>query len=448
VVATVPVHVADGGERALSLRVLVGGAVACERMALRRAGDVGVEAKPGARAGAYASLREVSQSTYHVEQLQVETMADLPGFVLRTRVERSARALQIERTLPFPGYDAFVSSAGDAAKDLRAPFVLSSAAVGAPDLVCVPMQRGRTDVLRWQPGELTWRGPADGGGALCMGVMILPPGESQRRVAEAQAQVAGLAEPLAFDLGSGRAAVTLTSELPFGWTRLVRLDRAPPTPFLVREDGWWTLRGTQQAGDGARWLRVRQAPGDAVEVVGGPSVLARTRPGPGSQRLLALRDPEPGSATVAVLQPGSLCTPSLVLGRDFAEVTIDGAPWAWHDGRTVFLPNRVGRYAVASRDHAGGQGPHVRATRAPLVVCRYLPAERTLVLATEGGRMRPAELPWTAVLGGPRPLAIDNGEVVDDATLRFRDAEAAAAAARGGVLIRFGNGVCRIRYAE
>jgi hypothetical protein len=114
----------------------------------------------------------------------------------------------------------------------------------------------------------------------------------------------------------------------------------------------------------------------------------------------------------------------------------------------VFLPNRPGRFAVATRDHAGGPGPHVRATRAPLVACRYLAAERTLLLVTAAGAARPAELPWTAVLGGPRPVAIDNGEIVDDATLRFRDAEAAAAAARGGTLVRFGSGVCRIRYGE
>jgi hypothetical protein len=448
VVATVPVHVAEGGERALSLRVLVGGAVACERLALRRAGDVGVESVVGGRAGSHASLREVSQSTYHSEQLLLETMADLPGFVLRTRCERSARALQIERTLTFPGYDALSASSDDTAKDLRAPFVLTSAAAGAPDLVLVPMQRGRTDTLRWQPGEVVWRGPADGGAPLRLGVMLLPQGEGRRRIDEAKAALAALADPLAFDLAGKRASVTLTSDLPFAWPRLLRLDNAPPTPFLVREGGWWTLRGSQDAGDGRRWLRVQQAPEDVVEVVGGPSVLARTRPGPGSLRLLALRDPEPGAALVAVLQASALCTPSVVMGRDFAEVTIDGQAWAWHDGRTVFLPNRPGRFAVATRDHAGGPGPHVRATRAPLVACRYLAAERTLLLVTAAGAARPAELPWTAVLGGPRPVAIDNGEIVDDATLRFRDAEAAAAAARGGTLVRFGSGVCRIRYGE
>lgn len=448
VVATVPVHVAGTGERVLSLRVLVGGAVACERLALRRAGDVGVESAVGVRAGSHASLREVSQSTYHSEQLSLETMADAPGFVLRTRCDRSARALQIERTLSFPGYDAFESATGDGAKDLRGAFVLTAAAAGAPDLVLVPMQRGRTDSLRWQPGEVIWRGSADGGAPLRLGVMLCPQGEGRRRCEEAVALLGGLAEPLAFDLGGKRASVTLTSDLPFAWPRLLRLDHAPPTPFFVREGGWWTLRGTQDAGDGRRWLRVHQAPGDVVEVVGGPSVLARTRPGAGALRLVALRDPEPGTATVAVLQRSALCQPSVVMGRDFAEVAVDGEPWAWHDGRTVFLPNRVGRYAVATRDHAGGPGPHVRATQAPLVACRYLPAERMLLLATEGGAARPAELPWTAVLGGPRPVAIDNGEIVDDATLRFRDAEAAAAAARGGTLVRFGSGVCRIRYAE
>jgi hypothetical protein len=449
VTTAVPVHIATGGDRVLSLRLLVGGAVAIDGMALRRAGDVSVEATPGARAGSYASLREVAQSTYHVEHVLMETLADLPGFVLRARCERSARALQIERTFALPGYDTLLPGSDANAADLSAPFVLSAAVdARAPDLVVVPLGPARAGALRWRPGELTWRGSADDGAPLRLGVLLCPRGDGSRRVAAATAQLAGLADPLAFDFAGGRTSVSLTSDVTAAWSRLLRLDHAPPTPFLVREDGWWTLRGTQAAGAGARWLRVRQAPDDVVEVVGGPSVLARTRPGPGSLRLVALREPAPDAATVAVLQPSPLCTPSVVMGRDFADVTLDGQGWAFHDGRTVFLPNRAGRYGIVTRDHAAGPGPHVRATRAPLVVCRYVPAERTLVLATAGGAARPAELPWTAVLGGPRPVAIDNGEIVDDASLRFRDAAAAAAAARGGVLVRFGDGVCRIRYAE
>jgi hypothetical protein len=183
-----------------------------------------------------------------------------------------------------------------------------------------------------------------------------------------------------------------------------------------------------------------------VVVAGGASLLARTRPGPGSLRVVALRDPEPLAATVRVLQASALATPSVVLARDFGEVELDGEPWAHFDGRAVFLPNRPGTYRVVARARAGGPGPHVRATGAPLRSCRWDEAARELVLVAGSEPGRPPELPFTAVLGGPRPASIENGELVDDGSLRFPDAAAAAAARAGGVLVRFPAGTCRVRY--
>ena len=114
-----------------------------------------------------------------------------------------------------------------------------------------------------------------------------------------------------------------------------------------------------------------------------------------------------------------------------------------------------GRLAAAERttnpdtpaSSANADGPrNVRATRAPLGTCQWLPASGELVLMTAGEPDRPAELPWTAVLAGPAPASIENGEIVDDASLRYPDAEATAAARAGGVLVRFGNGTCRVHY--
>ena len=67
-------------------------------------------------------------------------------------------------------------------------------------------------------------------------------------------------------------------------------------------------------------------------------------------------------------------------------------------------------------------------------------------LVTEPGARRPAGLPWTAVLDGPAPSSIENGELVDVAELDLPDAEAKRAAQQGGVLIRFLPGVTTLRY--
>lgn len=174
----------------------------------------------------------------------------------------------------------------------------------------------------------------------------------------------------------------------------------------------------------------------------------RTRPGPGSLQVLALRDPSPASVTVRVLQPCRLVAPSVVMAADFDAVFVDGKPWAWFAGRTVFLPDRVGTYKIETRTHRGGSGPHVTATRAPLRQCEYVADRRELVLVADADPARPVELPFTAILQGPVPTGIENGEIVADATLRHADPEAAAAAAAGGVLIRFRAGVTRVLYGN
>ena len=131
-----------------------------------------------------------------------------------------------------------------------------------------------------------------------------------------------------------------------------------------------------------------------------------------------------------------------------ATVYVDGAPWAHFDGNTVFLPDVPGIYAVKTRQHGGGVGVHVRRTAAPLRRCAFALRSRQLLLSTALDPARPPELPYTAVLTGPRPTRVDNGEVLDDAELRHADAETRAQALAGGVVIRFRSGITKVHYGE
>jgi hypothetical protein len=88
----------------------------------------------------------------------------------------------------------------------------------------------------------------------------------------------------------------------------------------------------------------------------------------------------------------------------------------------------------------------VTATQAPLSRCEYDGARGVLTLVTSPERDRPIELPWTAVLRGPRPSRILNGELVDEGSLRHADAETARRAAAGGTVIRFRAGVTEVIY--
>jgi len=421
--------------------LLDGGAVAFDRLRLRRQGDIGAAARVLEPAGSLARLEERSQSSLHGERVELVTAADFPGFLLRVQWQSAARGLQVERSFQLPGYRA------PAAGALRQPFVLEASDRTLPDIVVVPLQLERHDRFELDGGALVLRSAPGVGSQQRLGFLFAARARSAAVCDAAMALCAALDRPTTFDLGATGEAV-LHGELPLPWTRIVRLEGAGTTPVMVQENGWWTWRGTQPTTDGARWLRVRHEVGDVVRLVAGPSVLARTRPGPGSLHVLALRDPEPASVTVQVVQPSRLAAPSVVMGQDFDAVLLDGRPWAFADGRTVFLPDRVGTYRIECRTHGGGANPGVRSTRAPLVHCSYAADRRALVLVTPSVAGRPFELPWTAVLRGPRPTHITNGEIVAEATLPHRDAEAAAAAAAGGTLIRFRSGTTEVFYGR
>jgi hypothetical protein len=147
-----------------------------------------------------------------------------------------------------------------------------------------------------------------------------------------------------------------------------------------------------------------------------------------------------------VLQPSRLRAPSVEFALDFDEVEVNGEPWAWFQDRTVFLPDETGEYTIRTRRFDSGDAPGVAVTGAPLRVCRFESSKKQLVLVTDGDAERPAGLPYTAVLRGPKPSAVENGEVVRVDELHLPDSAAEAAARAGGVLIRFRPGTTVVRY--
>jgi hypothetical protein len=442
---TVPLHVAASPPRTLRLAVHLGGAVAFDRLRVVRRGDVAAEADVVVPAGSVARLRERSASTYHAERVELSTVADWPGFVASFACERAVRNLQVERTFTLPAYREL--AAGDPAAASREPFVLRAPGTGLPDLIVAPLQMLRHETLRFQPGALVLRSAPESGATTRLGFLLCDPRLGPTLRTAAAGMLAANHEPVDFDLGD-RGELTLVGELPVHWTQVVHLRQNARTPYLVQERGWWTWRGAQRSPSGGDWLRVHHAPDACVQVVGGVAVLARTRPGPGSMHCVALSAVESLAATVRVLQAPVLAAPSVVFAADFDEVFVDGRAWAWFDGRTVFLPSAPGTYRVVARSHRGGPAPHVRSTRAPLLACQFAPDRGELVLVVGSEAGRPPELPFTAILAGPVPERVENGELVDEATLRHVDSEAAAAARAGGVVLRCRTGVVKVKYGQ
>tara|TARA_R110002072_G_scaffold302758_3_gene488524 strand:+ start:29181 stop:32849 length:3669 start_codon:yes stop_codon:yes gene_type:complete len=447
----VPVHIATPGRRDLRLQILEGHSVAIDHLQLSRVGEIGVEAEVLVPAGSLAQLVERSNSSYHEEHVTLTAMADVPGFVMHTQCVKAARNLQVERHLSLPRYARVTATTpGDDAKAHRMPFVLTSTDASVPDLCIVPLKMSRYDRLEVEDGAVVWRSSPEAGLAARVAFMFWPHGRGHEVLRYAKRLMDHIDHPVEVDLGPDGKA-DLVSDLPIAKSRLLHVLTGSQTPFLVRERGYWTWRGCQPATDGGVWLRIHQEPGDVVQIVAGPTVLARTRPGPGSLRVVALQEPLPRTVTATVLQRSRLRAPSVVMATDFQQVLLDGKPWSWFDGRTIYLPDVPGVYQIETTPARGtlvrGMQPHVRSTAAPLSSCEFDPKTHELVFETSQQHSRPAGLPWTAILMGPVPDAIENGEIVDPASLHLPDDAARAAAARGGVLIRFRSGKTTVRYA-
>ena len=441
-----PLHLVEAGIRTLSLHCVRGGSVAIDRLRLHRQGDLAAEADVTLPAGAMASLRERSNSSYFSEAAKLCTAGDLAGFLWSSECTRAVRNLQMERSFSLSRHVRLVrSSAGEPEHALRAPFVLGGDGPGLPELAVVPLQLSRYDHFELRDGGLVLVGAPEPGTRTAVGFLLLRNGEGAA-LGWLPRLFAALDRPQVLDLSGGEAA--LQSDLPFAWTRVVQLHQQGRTPYLVCERGWWTWRGAQPGPDGGDLLRIVHTPGDTVQILGGPALLARTRPGPGALHTVALRDVEADALTARVLMPSPLQPPSVVMAADFDEAFVDGRPWCYRDGRTIYLPAQPGSYRIEVRRHGGLPTPCLLATRADLQECAYDPAQKELVFLARAGDDRPQGLPLVALLSGPVPRSIDGGEVIAESELRYSDAALAAAAARRGVLIRFRPGLVRVQYGD
>ena len=134
------------------------------------------------------------------------------------------------------------------------------------------------------------------------------------------------------------------------------------------------------------------------------------------------------SVTVQVLQTGPfLRAPSVVMQRPFTRVTLDGKPWRYVHGQTVFLPRARGVYRIETggqdgigRD-VGGDGvvlPALARTGALVQSCRYDAVGRVLEVFTVADRTETASetaaaaFEYTAWFTGPAPVRVDGGELV------------------------------------
>jgi len=182
---------------------------------------------------------------------------------------------------------------------------------------------------------------------------------------------------------------------PDGGSKVAMVEVVNPKdgPYLVRENGWWRVRGAQpiydpddekkhlktylkwvEAGLPSGTVPMRVARRDLVKVVctgKRETLLCRwgyieglVRPGPGCAYTVEIADLGRRGCRVRVLNTTPyLFAPSVEFRRPFGRIRLNGKPWAFFEGRRVLLPQKRGTYRIEVA--AGEPGiPHVARTAA------------------------------------------------------------------------------------
>ena len=156
-----------------------------------------------------------------------------------------------------------------------------------------------------------------------------------------------------------------------------------------------------------------------------------------------------GTVTAHVLQVGPfLSAPSVIMAEPFGQVTLDGKPWCYVHGQTVYLPRAKGVYRIETRGVSAAPSdrarPALARTSAHVASCRFVAESRVLEVYTVANRDDP-EAEYTAWFTGDVPDLVEGGELVSDQELTYRD-DQARTAAEAGVMVRFQAGLLRLHY--
>lgn len=234
-------------------------------------------------------------------------------------------------------------------------------------------------------------------------------------------------EPSAVELGP--SGTTLTPMWECEEIRLVRVKNPAKGPYFVREEGWWRVRGAQPLRTSAEdweayldahdaWIgegdpdtipeppygddlvRVQVRTGDEPAVQPFGFIDGCVRPGWGSQKQMLLGGVSASGCTVRVLSVTPyIFAPRVEFAGTFTSATLDGNPWAYHDGRHVFLPQHPGDYRIEV-DRQGARTPSLLTTAASVERAEFADGSLRLELGLPAYVFKtPGELRYHVLIG-------------------------------------------------
>ena len=145
---------------------------------------------------------------------------------------------------------------------------------------------------------------------------------------------------------------TKTVEYPYRFSVTQIIETGQPGPYYVSEanaigERYWYYRGTQQY-EGKSFLKIYQQPDEKVKIQKNEYINSIVKPGYGCQYNLLIKDlVEQNRCEVEVVRTGAfVAAPRVDFKEPFGSVKLNGKPWYYFDGKTVFLPNREGTYSI------------------------------------------------------------------------------------------------------
>jgi hypothetical protein len=290
------------------------------------------------------------------EQRRYLLVNDSPYVVMELSRSSSGVSGDIPLALGSDGYELLVADG----KEFDRPAAFAKDALPAvlrlrdingvkPDLVVLMLDKGGTTGIEWRPGgSLNLTGPVNDQLRLAW---VVP---SDLYGVDDMPRLAAAMTKLVWPVKASITGASLANPYDVPYAAVAQVEDPGNGPYLVQENGWWTVRGAQRSlakENRYDYVKIYLSKGQSARLLPYGLIEGAAKPGYGCQYTVALRDVHGDESRAACQARVLSVTPFLFAPRvDFAKpvarVKLNGQPWHYFEGSLVFLPNLVGDYGL------------------------------------------------------------------------------------------------------
>jgi len=212
-----------------------------------------------------------------------------------------------------------------------------------------------------------------------------------------------------------------TVDYPFSFPVTQIIETNQPGPYYVSEanaigERYWYYRGTQQW-EGKSLLKIYLQPHEKIHIQKNEYINGIVKPGYGCQYNLLIKDNiGQNKCEVEVVRTGAfVAAPRVDFKEPFGGVKLNGEPWYYLDGQTVFLPNREGNYNIEVFPAENEIAPTIGGSWASISHTHWDKESKCLTIKADHTYWwksgLPGNIPYTAIIlaNGLKPVRTEGG---------------------------------------